>query len=83
MHLLQRVGGGLSLRTASHGLLYGMCYLLPPRPVVNLLNVAAKVKEDVLQGVHAERQVGTALIFAVVTVTILITQFNVFYVPLL
>ena len=33
---------------------------------------------------HAKRQVGTALIFAVVTVTLpIITQFVVFYVPLL
>ena len=50
----------------------------PPRPVVNLLNVAAKVKKDVPQGVYTESQVGTAVIFAVVTVTIPITQFNVF-----
>ena len=62
-----------------HKDLYGMCYLLPPRPVVNLLNVAAKVKEDVPLGVHAERQVGIVLIFAVVTVRIPVTEFNVFY----
>lgn len=83
MHLLQRVGGGLSIKTASHGHLYGMCYLLPPKPAVNLLNVAAKVKEDVPLGVHAERQVGIVLIFAVVTVRIPMTEFNVFYVIIL
>ena len=55
MNLLQRDGGGLSLREASHGLLYGMCSRSLPRPVVNLLNVAAKVKQDVPQGVRAER----------------------------
>ena len=74
-----QVGGGLSIKTASHGHLYGMCYLLPPRPVVNLLNVAAK-SEDVPLDVHAERQVGIVLIFAVVTVRIPVTLFNVFYV---
>ena len=75
-----RVGGRLSIRTASHGHLYGMCCLLPPRPAVNLLNIAVKVKEDVPLGVHAERQVGIVLIFAVVTVRIPVTEFNVFYV---
>ena len=39
-----------------------------------------KIKKDVPLGVHAERQVGIVLIFAVVTVRIPETEFNVFYV---
>ena len=42
--------------------------------------IAVKVNEDVPLGVHAERQVGIALISALVIVRILITVFCVLYV---
>ncbi len=69
---------GLSRKILRHENLYGMCYLLPPRRAVNLLNVAAKVREDVALDVHVEKQVGIVPIFAVVTVRTLMTKFNVF-----
>ncbi len=78
MYLLQRVGDGLSRKILRHGHLYGMCYLLPPRRAVNLLNVTAKVREDVALDVHVEKQVKIVPIFAVVAVRTLMTMFNVF-----
>lgn len=68
MHLLQKVGAGLLMRTPSHGFLYGTCYLLLGRPTVNLSNLAARVKKVVVRGVHAERQAGDALNSATVNV---------------
>ena len=67
MHILQKVGAGLLMRTAIHGFLCGTCYLWSPRPAVNKSNVAARFKLDVAQGVHAERQGGRSLNSAVVT----------------
>jgi len=67
-HLLQKVGTGLSMRTAINGFLCGTCFLWSPKPAVNSSNVAARFKVDVALGVHAEKHVGSALNSAVVTV---------------
>lgn len=56
----QKVGAGLLKKTASHGFLCGIHYPWPPRPAANWLNVAARVKKDVVLGAHAERQIGSA-----------------------
>ena len=40
--------------------LCGIRYPWPPRPAANWLNVAARVKKDVVLGAHAERQIGSA-----------------------
>jgi len=52
-----------------------MCYLLPPRPAVNLLDVAAKVREDVAPDAHVKN--GIAPIFEVLTARTHMTKFNV------
>ena len=58
--LHQKVGAGLLKKTVSHGFLCGIRYPWPPRPAANWLNVAARVKKDVVLGAHAERQIGSA-----------------------
>ena len=55
-----KLGAGHLMRTANHGFRCGTFHLWPPRPVVNLLNVAARAKGDVVLGVHAKRQAGGA-----------------------
>ena len=54
------IGAGLLKKTVSHGFLCGIRYPHPPRPAVNWLSVAARVKKDVVLGAHAERQIGSA-----------------------
>ena len=51
------------------GFLCGICYPLLPRPVVNRLNVAARVKMDVALDVHAKRLAGGVLHYVIVNVT--------------
>ena len=49
--------------------LCGICYPLMPGPVVNWLNVAARVKTDVALDVYPKRLAGGVLHFVIANVT--------------